>query len=162
MAHCIKRSWKLKYIDNGLGGEVVCNVNAPSHITHKKEVKLAHAAKSEQFLKLTAQNAARIGMKINISKTKLLCITVAKNSMVNTYINASKKEIISGSETLKMLGFVFGRRPNAQAHVTYIKKKFYGKLWILRNLMKANTAPEDLSKIYQTCLLYTSPSPRDS
>ena len=96
--------WKLKYIDDGRGGEVVCNVNAPSHITHRKEVKLAHAAKSEHFLNLMAQNAAKIGMKINTSKTKLLCINVAQNSMVNTYINASKGERINGLETLKCLG----------------------------------------------------------
>ena len=35
---------------------------------------------------------------------------------------------IEGDTTLKMLGFVFGRRPNSDEHVRHIKKKFYAKL----------------------------------
>ena len=55
----------------------------------------------------------------------MICITVAKTSLINSFINLPDGSQITGSEELKMLGFVFGRRPNAQAHVQHIKKKFY-------------------------------------
>ena len=41
-----------------------------------------------------------------------------------------------------MLGFVFGRHPNANAHIDYVKKKFFAKLWILRHLSKANISKD--------------------
>ena len=76
--------WKLKYIDDGLSGETVCNMSAVCHITEKKEEKFIRANKSERLFKLTTKNAESIGMKINAKKTKMLCVTIAKNSIVNT------------------------------------------------------------------------------
>ena len=52
-----------------------------------------------------------------------------------------------------MLGFLFGRRPNAATHVEYIKKKTYGKMWIIRHMQKANTSKRDLVAIYQSYIL---------
>ena len=52
-----------------------------------------------------------------------------------------------------MLGFVFGRRPNAAAHVNYIRKKFFGKLWIIRHLIKAGIEPPDLLAVYTAYIL---------
>ena len=138
-----------KYIDDGLFGEQVCNLNAACHITQSKVQKFLHARKSEEYLKLTAQNASKIGMQINAAKTKMICITVAKNSMVNSFINLPDNSQISGSETLKMLGFVFGRRPN----VAHIKKKFHSKLWILGHLIRANLPKSDLFAVYQSFIL---------
>ena len=69
--------WLLKYIDDGLSCEVLCNAAAISHYTQKKETKMIHAPRAEEYFRLTKQNAEGIGMKINSLKTKLLCITVA-------------------------------------------------------------------------------------
>ena len=81
--------WFVKFIDDGLAGEKLFNGHAISHITERKEAKLIHAGGSERFLKLTIQNAMRIGMKINEDKTKLLCMNVSQHSHINTYINVS-------------------------------------------------------------------------
>ena len=143
-----KDRWTLKYIDDGLSDEIICNINAVCHITQAKEEKFLHARKSEHYLRITMQNSQKIGMKINAAKTKMICVTVAKNSLVNSFINLPDKTQITGSETLKMLGFVFGRRPNAQAHVQHISVKFYSKLWILRHMLKANVTQTDLVAIY--------------
>ena len=78
--------WLLKYKDDILGGERLCNLNAQCHMTIHKEKKMIHAQDSEHFLALTRQNAERIGMRINESKTKMLCINVARNSQANTFI----------------------------------------------------------------------------
>ena len=50
---------------------------------------------------------------------------------------------------MKMLGFVFGRRPNAEANTAYIRKKFYGKQWILRHLKKAGVDQKRLVEVYK-------------
>ena len=57
-----KEGWNLRYIDDGLAGEVICNTNAISHIMQAKEVKYLYAKKSEDYLKNTAKNAEKIGM----------------------------------------------------------------------------------------------------
>ena len=145
--------WKLKYIDDGLSGETVCNMMAACHITEKKKEKFIRTIKSERLFKLTTRNAEDIGMKINAKKTKMLFVTVAKKPIVNTYINLPSGERQYGCDELKMLGFVFGRRPTATAHVTHIKKKFYCKLWIIRHMQKANTSKTDLVAIYKTYIL---------
>ena len=144
--------WTLKYIDDGLSGEVICNTNAICHITQSKEEKYLHAKKSEIYLKITSKNAELIGMK-NAKKTKMICVTVAKNSLINSFINVPDNTQLFGSDTLKMLGFVFGRRLNAQAHVDHISKKFFSKLWVLRHLIKADMPKEDLVAVYKQYIL---------
>ena len=64
----------------------------------------------------------------------MLCITVARNAIVNSYINMEGHDPIKESDSMKMLGFTFGRRPNADHHIETLRKKFYGKLWILQHL----------------------------
>lgn len=108
--------WFKKYIDDGLAGEVVGNLNAVSHITAKKEKKYVHAAKSQNFMKLTMQNPAKIGMRINTEKTKMMCVNVAKNSIVNTYIKIDGKTIEGGDE-IQILGYKIGRELHAEKQV---------------------------------------------
>ena len=145
--------WKLRYIDDGLSSEVLCNLHGRSHFTQHKETKMIHAKNSEHYLHLTAQNSQKIGMKIHEHKTKLLCISVAKSADVNVYMNLPDGKQVTGSDELKMLGFVFGRRPNAWPHINHIKKKFFAKLWVIRHMIKANTSKTDLCKIYESYIL---------
>ena len=140
--------WFLKYIDDGLAGEKLPLSAASTHITHNKEKKMIHASKSEDFLKKTIQNAGKIGMKINAKKTKLLCINVTRNAHTNTFIKTNEFDQIEGAETLKLLGFTFGRRPDAAAHVEYITRKTYGKRWIIRHLQASGINEDKLVKIY--------------
>ena len=53
-------------------------------------------------------------------------------------------------DSMKMLGFPFGRRPNAEMRVYEMKKKFHAKLWIIRNLASINTSKSELVAIYAT------------
>ena len=138
--------WQLKYIDDGLKGEKLCTSNAVSHITCKKETKYLHAKRTEDDLKLTLQNVKKIGMRINEEKTNMICITVAKNSLVYSFINTENGTTITGSDNMKMIGFMFVRRPNADTHVRYMRKKFYAKLWVLRFMSRANLSKTELCK----------------
>ena len=118
--------WLNKYIDDGLGGEILCNSLATSHFTEKKEKKLIHAGKSQKFLNLTIQNANKIGMKINASKTKMMAIMNARNSHINTYITVEGEKIVETDE-LKILGYVFSRDGSAANHLRHIEKKVLRK-----------------------------------
>ena len=80
----------------------------------------------------------------------MICITVARNSLINSYINLTDGTQIYGQESLKMLGFVFGRRPTAAAHVDHVRIKFFGSLWTIRHLIKAGLPKEDLMQVYCT------------
>ena len=86
-------------------------------------------------------------MKINTEKTKLLCISVSRNSNINTFVKSDGKTIY-GEESLKMLGFVFGRQPNANEHVQHLTRRFYSRMWILRHLKAAGIAEDKLVQVY--------------
>ena len=105
----------------------------------QKKVKYLHAKKSEDYLHLTIFNGEKIRMKINEAKTQMICLTVAKNSLIISFINLPNRGTITGSETLKMLGFVFGRKPTAEAHANYLKK-FYAERQFAPILTKKNCA----------------------
>ena len=100
-----------------------------------------------------------IGMKINAEKTRMLCVNVSTSSSINTYINIDGKKIY-GSDEMTMLGFKFRSRPNVDAHVKFIKKRFYSKVWILRHFKRAGTDPDDILKVYlsyvRPCIEYAS------
>lgn len=124
--------WLLKYIDDGLGGEKILNMNAGCHFTTEKETKLLHAKKSEHFLKLTRQNARKIGMVINEQKTKMLTVSVARNRDINTCINIEGGQRIYGGETLKILE---ERRTNAikKFAVKSRNNERFSSLWFEEN-----------------------------
>ena len=87
-------------------------------------------------------------MKVNASKTQLLCIHSNANSVITSYIRDGNMEINS-SDSLKILGFHFGTDPNAVLHVTKTIDKMYSKLWTLRFLKKAGMKRENLVGIYK-------------
>ena len=55
-------------------------------------------------------------MKINAKKTQILCISGSTESRDKAEINIDGVTIES-DERLKIVGFWFGRRPDASAHV---------------------------------------------
>ena len=50
-----------------------------------------------------------------------------RHNRVNTYINTEGDKIES-TDSLKILGFTFGREPNAKLHVEKLIDRFHAKL----------------------------------
>ena len=98
-------------------------------------------------MKLTAFNAKKIGMQINANKTKLLCISVSRQADINTYIKF-EEQVLYGEDNLVMLGFCFGRHPNADAHIRFLTRRFYSRMWVLRHTKAAGIAENKLVSIY--------------
>ena len=134
-------------------------------------------------------------MLVNEKKTQLLCITSAINYDVRSFVRLPG-EVRTSTDTLKVVGFTFGRRPGAAEHVKALRRSYGARSWAIRHLKRSGIGQETLVRIYcalirpvleyaspafhtiltqqqsdelerfqrtslKTCLLYTSPSPRD-
>ena len=92
-------------------------------------------------------------MTMNDKKTQLLCISSSQTSDVTSFVRLGDGSLIESQGELKQLGFHFGTRPNVATQVEYMKKKFRGRLWMLRHLQKAGLSEEDLVSMYKIFLL---------
>ena len=128
-------NWTASYVDDLNAGEQIPLSRATRTITTKKEEKDLRAHGCENLLKSVTAAAADMGMKVNGKKTGLICITSALHSSVNSHIKIDGKRV-EGQETMKVLGFMFGRRPGVEAHVQYIEEKVRKNLWTLIHLKR--------------------------
>ena len=140
------------YIDDITNIEKVCHMNSVSTTCQEKRKVLAHAQKSERNFCATKKLAESVKMSVNDAKTQLLCISGNNDNDINTYIRTSDTNEVQGSDRLKLLGFWFGRRPNADIHVEQISSKFRSRLWALRHLKRSGMPEVDLLKIYETMI----------
>ena len=90
-----------------------------------------------------------MGLKINSKKTQLLCVSSAVNCNQRSYLVTEEKEKIESQKTLKILGYHFGTKPNVDAQVENLKKKFRARSWAIRHLKRAGIENEDLVKLYK-------------
>ena len=133
----------MKYIDDTRGTEKLhANLDFLSKAIDFVEHRYIKASQSEGLFKEVEKTAEEYGMKINPKKTLLIFVSAAISYIPRTYINISSSEKNFSSPTMKLLGFVFSSWPNVNAQVANVCSKFCYRLW--------------------SCLLYTSPSPRDS
>ena len=94
-------------------------------------------------------------MLVNSEKTKMLAITANNHEKISTYINLPDGQTVKSQETLKILGFVFGRRPNVSDHIEHLSELFRKRVWILRHLKNAGLNSKDLTKLCQVLILPT-------
>jgi hypothetical protein len=90
-------------------------------------------------------------MKLNEMKTQLLCVLSGNKEEKTTFVR-SGGQVIESTGELKMLGFVFGRTPDATEHIKYPVKKVNLRMWLLRNLVKAGWDCRSVLKVYNTCI----------
>jgi hypothetical protein len=114
---------------------------------------VVRAVKTELMLEKIVRNSEVLGMKVNGSKTQLIAISTGSKSIRAT-IKSGTEEIESG-DSLTLLGFVFGPKPDASLYVKNLVQKFHSKIWVVRNLMKAGWNKHDVCKLYKTVVLST-------
>ena len=81
----------------------------------------SNAEKSEALFETIRTKVEDLGMKVNPTKTQMLCINAAINAEVKSFIRCKGKSISSRNE-LKVLEFTFGHHPNVETHVCSLKK----------------------------------------
>ena len=148
-----------KYVDDFLGIEKVCINNGQMTFSQNKTEVCIRAGKSENFYKTVEARSRTIGMSVNQNKTQMLCVSPSLHYNTKTYIQLGNN-YIKGQETLKILGFVFGRKPDISSQIASLSLKFRKRVWVLRHLKKAGIPSEDLVKLYLSLVLpvldYTS------
>ena len=105
-----------------------------------------HSQKSEALFGLVDMTSREKNMKVNGAKTQMICINASKDD-VRSYMNVDGKRIVSGDQ-LKILGFIFGRRPDVSTHVNYLLGKLRRRLWVIDNLKFAGMKPDSLLRVY--------------
>lgn len=134
------------YIDDFNNIEKVKITGSVSHITVNGTKTLVHAPKSQQLFVEVKNEAEENKMRVNNKKTQMICIH-SHQEQVNTYMTAEDGRIVSG-DRLKILGFTFGTRPTAQAHLECMLPKMRRRLWTITHLKQAGMSKAGLTKIY--------------
>ena len=75
-----------KYVDDNLQEERVNMENAPRSISHQTEVRLKHAVATQNVFRHVIQAAENKGMKVNASKTNMICISDSLTFKASCYI----------------------------------------------------------------------------
>ena len=118
-----------------------------------KLVKVKQAISSQNAFRSISSNAERIGMRVNSSKTNVLCISDALSYSPMTFIVDSAGEKIESKDSLCVLGFHFSDKPTVQLHVEETVKKMRQRSWFLRNLARAGFNTPELVEVYRSVIL---------
>ena len=148
-----KQTRIFKYVDDNLICEKLNFGSAQVVDINGVPTKTKQAINSQNAFRSISSNAEAIGMKVNASKTNVLCISDALNYTPATYLVGSDGEIIEGKSCLKVLGFHFSNRPTVQLHVDNIVKKMRQRSWFLRNLARVGFSTEELVRVYMSVIL---------
>ena len=144
--------WTLKYVDDVNAGERHYARNAASTFSHVLENKRVHAIECQRIFERILANAGGIGMTINQKKTQFLCISVAIHSEIRSYITLQDSSHLENQDKLTLLGFAFGNRPNVNAHMDLIFKKFNIRVWLIRHLKRSGVPDTDIAAIFASTI----------
>ena len=113
----------LKYVDDNLSLEKIFMKNADRDPTNPK-LKFKHAIASQNKFRWVIRRAEERGMKVNSSKTSMICISDAMSYQAEAFIKDWEGNRIESGDLLKILGFHFSDRPTVHAHVKALQKRF--------------------------------------
>ena len=82
----------------------------------------------------------------------MICMSDAMAYLANTFIGDLHGERIGCKDKMKALGMYFLNRPDMQAHVQAMSKRFRQMYWTLRNLKNSGFTEEELVRVYTTML----------
>ena len=123
---------RFKYIDDTTILEPVPMSGAVGHYTTEatREVLVPDALRTG--LGEIARRAEGTGMKVNVKKTQLLCISPNNGCLTSAaFLPEGSDDWIQSTDTMKLVGFTFGSAPSVDAHVEAILCEFRRKIWML-------------------------------
>ena len=141
-----------KYIDDNVVSEKLNFGNIQSNMIYGVWVREKQAFSSQNAFRTIVRNATAKGMKVNNSKTNIICITDSLSHERKTFIVDESGERIESCDEMKILGFNFSKKPTVHAQVKSIIKKFRQRYWSLRHLKKIGFNQEELVKMYTTVI----------
>ena len=121
----------LKYVDDNVLVEKLCFDGLVIDMDGKK---VAQAIRSQNLFRLITREADSWGMKVNSSKTLMLCISDSRTYLAEAYIEDEEGRRVCSSDHMKILGLHFSNKPDMNAQVNDICRKFRSRIWVLRHL----------------------------
>ena len=150
----LPRGWQpklladMKYVDDFLRYVKICTAMAKTFTTAKSH-SLLQAKACQDFFVTVRDNANHIGMTVNSSKTQIICIMAAHDSVVESFINVHDTQVITLSqENLKILGFTFNSRLGVGEHIDVLVSIFCNWIWFIRHLRRAGVPDQDLAMLF--------------
>ena len=140
----------LKYIDDNILHEKLC---FDGLVIDKNGQKRARAVRSQNLFRQITRLAELMGMKVNSSKTMVLCVSDSRTYEAAAYIEDADGNTIDSVNHLKILGMHFSNKPNMGAQVDSICAKFGARIWILRHLRHNWFNKEELLRVYKSIIL---------
>ena len=140
----------LKYVDDNIIHELL---NFDKINTDGTGTRSYHATRSQNLFHEIVARALYCGMKVNGSKTNAILISELKSYLPEAFLYDNDGNKIIPSDKIKILGFHFSDRPDMQAQVDDVKRKFKTRMWALRHLGHVGFSAEDLLKVYQSTIL---------
>ena len=98
------------------------------------------------------RSAEDIGMVVKAKKTAMICISDSLAYCADAFIYDADQKRIGCQDRIKALGMHFSSRPNMDAQVESISRKFRSRYWTLRNLKNSGFTQEELVKVYKTVI----------
>lgn len=134
----------LCYVDDCFGLSRINYENSLGFTVNDVKHRVKHAVQSQNVFRHIVRNALAIGMKLNASKTTLVCFSDTQGYKADAYIEDEDGAVVRGTEKMKALGVRFSCSPTWNEHVNWIRKSFRTRLWILCNLKKSGFTTEEL------------------
>ena len=142
----------LKYIDDVNVAEQHNTRDAVSTFSQTREKKSVFAGECDARFKNIMANAGKTGMRVNLKKTKLLCLSAALHSEVSSHIEDGQGGTIESQDSLMVLGFAFDTKPSMSAHIKLIEKKYNVRSWVVRHLKQAGVPNKDIVTAYASAI----------
>ena len=143
--------WYDKYVDDVNAGEALRVSEAVLLNTQNRQKRSICARGCQDGFDNISRNAGLIGMRVNPLKTQLLCVSGSNYCESSCHIKTGNADIHS-QDSMTLLGFSFGSRPDVSQHVSLIHRKFYVRSWILRHLCGAGVPVPDICRVYSTVI----------
>lgn len=144
-------TWEVGYVDDINVGETLRIEDGIRTISTKKENRIIRSKGCEKMFQVIESNGNKVGLLLNPLKTQLLCFSAAKHLDIQCEINVGGR-MIKSEESLKILGFVFGRTPTVNFHVECMIGKFNRALWLIRHLIRAGLRKDVIVRAY-VCMI---------
>lgn len=142
-----------KYVDDNVMVEKVNYGRTAIENIGGEQVKVRCAPKTQNGFRSISSRAEDKGMVVNSLKTQLLVVSDALNYTPRAYILDRDQNRIDCKDSMKVLGFTFGKKPTMHLHVDTIVKKIRRNYWKLRLLKKFGFNEEELVKTYKSHIL---------
>ena len=137
-----------KYIDDGLNIDCVCLKDQKTFIRNGKCVKIVEPPRSQHFLTTVTERAELKGMRVNDSKTKVMCVAASKSYKAEAGLKARDGSDICSVTEMTVLGVRLNADASFRSHVHHVANRIRARSWTLRELKKANMNEDHLVQVY--------------